>query len=200
MKISGDYEQLAKMVKGLSLAEPTLKKAVVSATNKTIVSTRAYAVKEVIKEYKISAKDVRSELVISRASYRKPVAKIIGSGSPGAALYKFAPTPKRTPSTKRTKIGGYTPKSGIKVMIHKGSRKTVHGAFIAKMRSGNVGVFKRRKNSKQIDELFGPSPLRIIDTELFKNKIDTFAGVTMDKNMLREATYYLTRAGVLPNA
>ena len=200
IEISGDYNELAKLVKGLSLGEATLKKATVSAVNKSIVSTRAYGVKQITKEYKVKAKDVRAELKINRANYRQQRASIYGAGSPGFALYDFAPTPKRTPSTRRTRRGGYTPKGGIKVMIHKGSRKTVQGAFIAKMRSGHVGVFRRKKKGDGIEELFGPSPLRIIDSTFYKNKIEDFAGEAMDTNLAREAIFYLKRAGVIPNA
>lgn len=200
MQITGDINELIKLTKGISLAEPTLKKATVSAVNKTIVSTRAYGVREMAKEYKVTQKQVRDELKISRASLNRLEARIVGAGSPGIPLYNFSPTPNRTPSTKRLKAGGYSPKSGIKVMIHRGIRKVVKGAFIARMQSGHVGVFKRSKDGQlPIDELFGPSPLRILDRPVYHDKIDKFAAETMDKNMAHEAEYYLKRAGILPN-
>lgn len=199
IQINGNIDELCTLTKGITLAEPTLKKATVSATNKSIVSIRTFGVREVAREYKLTQKTVRSELIIVRAHIRRIEAKIIGDGSPGIPLYKFSPTPKRSPSTRRLKSGGYSPKKGIKVMIHRGQRKTVKDAFIARMDSGHVGVFKRRINTKRIDELFGPSPIRILDSNFYKNKIDDFAEVTMNKNMAHEAEFYLKRAGILPS-
>ncbi len=200
MQITGDINELIQLTRGIALAEPTLKKATVSAINKSIVSTRAFSVREVAKEYKITQKEVRDELKISRASINRMEARIVGSGSPGIALYKFSPTPNRIPSTVRLKSGGYSPKKGIKVMVHRGQRKVAKGAFIARMASGHVGVFKRSKEGKlPIDELFGPSPLRILDRPVYHDKIDKFAAETMDKNMAHEAEFYLKKAGILPN-
>lgn len=220
IEIQGDIDAMHELTRDLRLSEKVMRQATVSATNKTIVSTRAFAVKEISKEYKVTQKDIRSELRIVRANYRRMEAKIIGSGSPGVPLYKFSPTPKRVPSTihkkgksedrytwwgkqlkTKARISGtdkYLPKKGIKVMIHRGSRKVVKDAFIAKMRSGHVGVFKR-VDSKQlpIRGLFGPSPLRIIDSDFYRDKIDEYAGQIINKNMAHEANYYLRRAGVL---
>lgn len=199
--ITVDYNQAAvqKVFAGLKIASSEMRKAEVSATNKTAVSTRSYVVKAIAKDYRVKQKDIRKELNLSRATYKNPVADIWGGGSPGIALYDFAPTPKRTPSTKRTKRGKYTPKTGIKVMVRRGNRKVVKGAFIAKMRSGHIGVFRRSdKKGLPIDELFGPSPIRLADADYLKPKIDIFVGATMDKNIAREADYYLKRAGVIP--
>ena len=202
----GDINAIHRLTKDIKLSEQVAKKATVSAINKSITSTRAFAVKLVAKDYKISQKVVRDELKLVKANYSSMEAKIIGSGSPGIPLYKFAPTPKKVPSTRRLKSGGYTPKGGIKVMIRKGARKTVQGAFIAQMSSGHIGVFKRKKSGpgqagKQgIDELFGPSPLRILDDDRYYQQLDDFTEETMDKNYAREVDFYLKKAGVFKNA
>lgn len=207
-QIKGDYKELAELTRGISAAEPALKKATVSALNKTIVSTRAFAIKLITRDYRVKAASVRRELTIIRAHLKYMVARIIGEGSPGIPLYQFAPTPKRVPSTRRLKSGGYTPKGGVKVMVTRGHRKMVRGAFIARMPSGHVGLFRRaedgrwgRSSGRQvIEELYGPSPLRLLDQDRYQRPVDDFTGAELDKNMLREATFYLKKFKVIPNA
>lgn len=221
MEITGDIKQLLELTKGISLAEQTLKEATVSAINKSIVSVRVFAAKEISREYKVTQTAVKKELGIFKANVRIMSASLKGEGKPGIPLYSFSPTPRRVPSTiqkkgvwedKYTKFGKkmkrqqmipgsnkYSPKLGIKVMVHRGSRKMVRTAFIAKMSSGHVGIFSRRKGSKSIDELFGPSPLRILDSPFYQDKINNYAAETMDKNMAHEAEFYLKRAGILPD-
>lgn len=201
MEITGDISELLEATKGLEVADKALARANVSAINKTAVSTRAFAVKKVSQEYRLTQKRVRSELKISRATPWRQEAKIHGSGAPGIPLFEFAPTPKRVPSTLRLKSGGYSPKRGIKVMVRKGSRKIVEGAFIAQMRSGHVGVFQRRMETGEklpIKELYGPSPIRILDSDRYAIPIDDFAAATLDKNLAHEVNYFFKKFGVIP--
>lgn len=206
MEIYGDIDELEHQVKGLKVAKPAMEKALVSALNKTITSLRAEAVRMVFKEYNVKQKEIRKELKISRASPYRHKAMLRGEGSPGIPLMDFSPTPKKVPSTKRLKGGGYTPKGGIKVMVRRGQRKMVKGAFIAKMPSGHVGVFRRavdgrlgrRSRRPVIEERFGPSPLRIISADRYQIPLDDFAGETLDRNMAREADYFLKKFGVIP--
>ncbi len=202
----GDPGEIERLTKGISLSEKQLKKATVSALNKTITSVRTFIVREVNKEYNVAQKDIRKELKLSKANYSRMEARVMGEGSPGIKLYKFSPTPKAAPSTRRLKSGAYSPKGGIKVMIHRGSRKIVKGAFIARMSSGHVGVFRRKESGigdwwnafsgGGIEELYGPSPLRIIDTDYYVDRMDDFTQETMDKNMAHEAEFYMKQAGV----
>lgn len=227
-EITGDLEELRELTKGIALAEKTLKRATVSALNKTAVSGRAWLTKAVSKEFNIKQKDVRAAITISKANYSRLRADLSGSGSPGIPLSRFAPTPRRVPSTihkegrkvvvmgkrgrplkrLRTVPGSdrYLPGAGIKVMVRRGSRKLVRGAFVATMDSGHVGVFRRaedgrwglRSRSQVIEELYGPSPFRILEGDEFHIPFDDFIGETLDKNMAHEADFYLRREGVLP--
>jgi hypothetical protein len=227
-EITGDLEELRELTRGIPLAEKTLKRAVVSALNKTATSGRAWLTKAVAKEYNLKQKDVRAAITISKANYTRMRAELSGTGSPGIPLVKFSPTPRRVPSTihkegrkvvamgkrgkplkrLRTVPGSdrYLPGAGIKVMVRRGRRKLVRGAFVAKMDSGHVGVFRRagdgrwglRGRRTVIEELYGPSPFRILEGDEFHIPFDDFIGETMDKNMAHEADFYLRREGVLP--
>lgn len=102
----------------------------------------------------------------------------------------------------------YLPKAGIKVMVRKGRRKLVRDAFVAQMPNGKIGVFRRKERgmgnwwnvaSKEaaIEQLYGPSPIRLIDSDYIQIPLDDFAGDTLDKNMQHEAEFYLAKAGLL---
>lgn len=220
-EIRGDIDEIRELTKGIKAAEPALMRAAVSAINKTATSVRGFAVKLINKDYNVKQKAIRAELHIKRANFKKRTARIIGESSPGISLYKFSPTPKRIPSTihkpgrwmikLRGMVPGsdrYLPKGGIKVMVTRGKRKMVEGAFIARMSSGHVGIFRRADNNRVglrsrktvIEELYGPSPIRLLDQDRYQIPLDDHAGDEMDKNMAREANYYLKKYKVLPDA
>lgn len=214
LDFTGDLDGLHKLTKDIGLSEKVLKKAEVTAINKSLTSLRAVAVKAVSRDYKVTQKAVRKELEIRRANYSRRNGRIIGAGSPGIPLSQFAPTPKRVPSTvqkngrwnisTREMVPGsnkYLPKGGVKVMVRRKSRKMIRTAFVAKMFSGHVGVFQRTdKKGLPIKELFGPSPIRLLDNKKYAAELQKVSGELMDKNMAHEIDFQLKKAGVLTDA
>ncbi len=206
-EIDGDFEDLQELVKGIKLAEPALKRATAHAVNRTANSVRSLAAKMISADYKVTQRDIKKELKIHKAHFTWPIATIVGSGSPGIPLYEFSPSPKGAPSTRRLKSGGYRPKVGISVEVTRGKRKTARGAFVAKMPSGHVGVFRRARNGRWgrgsrrvvIEELYGPSPIRLIEQDRYQIAMDDHAGDEMEKNMARAANYYLKKYKVIPD-
>ena len=98
----------------------------VSALNKAAASTRAEAVRRLRKRYPgFKAGEIRSAMVIIRATFRNPVARI---------RIKGARTPLIAFSARQTKAG---------VAVRIKTRKIIRGAFIARMPSGHTGVFWR---------------------------------------------------------
>ncbi len=201
MKIAGDIEGLERVTQGLRSAAPAMERATLSALNKTARSSRSYTVKRTAERYRVSQKALRKEieLIISRHGQRK--ARLRAAGSPGVPLYKFKPTPRRVPSTKRTKRGKYTPRGGISIAVRKDhARKKIKGAFVAQMRSGHIGVFRREKKRKlPIKELFGPSPVKMLDAEANYDALQQFSEKEMEKNIVHDANYFLRKYGVFPN-
>lgn len=218
--VAGNIDELRKLVHGFKGSELALEKATVSALNKTITSTNSFAAKKIADEYRITQKDVKKALELRRATLAKMEAEISSKGAPGIPLSDFSVTPGRVPSTihkpgkEITVIGKrgrplkgrhiarksdrYLPGKGINVMIRRGSRKLIRNAFVVRLKSGHVGVFAKRSGKRlPVEELFGPSVVRILDSERYRKPIDDFAGQTMDKNMAHEAEYYLQREGVM---
>lgn len=211
IEIVGDTADLQELVGGLKVGEKVLQKATISALNKTITSVRAELVRMVTAEFKVRAKDVRAEIGLSRAHARgqwvRLEAKLLGEGSPGIPLYRFGVLPRRSPSTKRLKSGDYRPLKGVSVMVRKGKRKTVTGAFVATMPSGHVGVFQRASfgsgnvgwwanHGRAIKELYGPSPVKMLASDRYHIPLEDFAGERFEKNMEHEADFFMQKMGL----
>lgn len=210
IEIKINQQQLGSLLTRLGQVPSGLAKATASAGNKTLTSTRAHMVTLIRAKYAIKAGDVRKELEIRRMTVAKLEGMIRGESSPGVPLFKFVRF-RRVPSTMRTKAGGYTPKIGIPVVVRKDrGKRVVRGAFVAKMQSGHIGAFVRgsrykagRKTSKsnlgsrEITELFGPTPVKLLGAEVNLAAIEQQAQVTMDKNLQHEAEFYLRRAGLV---
>lgn len=188
---------LKLLVKNLEAFPKVAKKATSRAINKAATSTRAFMVKKVRTEYAVKARDVRNELKIEKANWSHLSGGVYGSGSPGIPLFSFVRGSKKTPSTRRLKSGAYRPTKGIPVLIKKSRGKlAAKGVFLAKMKSGHVGAFKRnRPSGRAISEKYGPSPLKILDSKQYRSDIETEAQILLEKNMFREADYALKQAG-----
>lgn len=64
-------------------------------------------------------------------------------------------------------------KKGVSVQVNRGQRSLIEGAFVARMKSGHVGVFRRRgKERLPIQERFGSRP---VDALLHKGEADGVA-------------------------
>lgn len=118
------------------------------AINRSTESARTAAITGVRDQYTAKAKTIRDTIKITKANQSNLQAKITSIGSP-LRLYNFKVTPKK-PSPKRT-----TP---ITVEVKKGSKKSLPGAFVAKVKNGNVGVFSRVSDARlPIKQLYGPA-------------------------------------------
>lgn len=128
------------------------------------------------------------EVLKATASMTITEAAVVGVGKKGQPLLDFVVGKKDAPSTKRTSGGGYTPTIGISVLIKRASgKKAVPGAFIAKMDSGHVGVFKRIPGTKwRIREEFVGSPINILAQPEYQEKFDSYVDNTMPAALPRE--------------
>lgn len=101
------------------------------ALNQTATHVRSQAVKEVTSQWNIKAKDIRDKIKIrGRATASSPIATLEMRAEP-IPLIRFG--------AKQLKRGGVR----YKLRKAAGFKRLPH-AFVAKMRSGHVGVFQRR--------------------------------------------------------
>lgn len=121
--------------------EKVVAAATLRALNRTATSVRAEGVRRIRERYNLKAGTVRKQLRIDRATRNRLVSAVAASGRP-IPLVEFAARQNRR---------------GVSVKVTR-QRKTVSGVFIAKMKSGHVGVYKREGKSRlPIRELFSVS-------------------------------------------
>ncbi len=202
ISLSADTRELQSLIKTIKVLPKGLQKATTRAINKSLTTTRAFMVRLVRQDYAVKAKDVRSVLTLRKASWNKLVGHVWGTGSPGVPLFAFVRGSKKTPSTRRLKSGAYRPAVGVSVVIRKlRGRTPAKGVFLAKMKSGHVGAFKRsgsvtRTGKQKIQEAFGPSPIRILSSDKYMDEVSDFADETFEKNLRHEAKFILRKYGL----
>ncbi|MGE4193077.1 MAG: phage tail protein [Pseudodesulfovibrio sp.] len=136
-------EDLIKAVEGFGRQG---RAAIVQAVNRVATGARTDAVTLIRQHLMLKAKAVRSGLSVTKAKvsdYPSPRAILTGRGKRGIPLMNYPVRP--------SKIGGRKPKVGVSAQIKRhGARKTVRGSFVARMKSGHVGVFKRNSGAPRL--------------------------------------------------
>jgi hypothetical protein len=137
--VRNDFRQVAVQ---FELRTTTLvNAAAVRALNRTATTVRAEASRQIRGRYSLKAGTVRKQLRIERATRNRLTSAVIASGAP-IPLVEF---------------GARQTKKGVTVKVTK-TRKLVKGVFIARMKSGKVGVFERLGSKRlPIRELFSVS-------------------------------------------
>lgn len=122
--------------------------AVQRALNRTGSSLRTQAVRDIGADLHIPQAAVRKGIELQQATRANLRVRMLLTGR-RIALYAFRARPTR---------------AGVTYDLGRG-RSVAPGAFIATMRSGHTGAFRRRtKRRLPIDELFGPSLARVFKT------------------------------------
>ena len=175
---------LMKAVKGIENGQ---RKVVTRALNKTARGARTDAVTLIRQELNLKAKDIRSGLSVRRATWGKPTATLVAKGKHGVPLIKFGPRPSKPEARK--------PEKGVSVQIKKrGGRPTFKGSFVARMKSGHVGVFTRaRKGSPRlpIKELFGVGFIAYMKRGALQRRLARRIDSRLQKNLAHEINYLL---------
>lgn len=156
-----------------------LTRAAVAALNRTAATVQGRAVREIAKDIGAKQKVVREAVGIRKASQSKPEAEVVARG-------------KRIPIydlTARQTQKGATYRSGA-------GRRLIPSAFIARMRSGHLGVFKRESKKRlPIVELFGPSIPLVFTRRKIQEALKQVIAERLPKEMESAARYFL-RGGV----
>jgi hypothetical protein len=188
--VSTNSEQTKLLQDSLRAIPGAAGRAGARAVNHVASGLRAEAPRWIGTEYAIPQSKVLPLLTIEKATATMTIASaaVVGVGKKGQPLLDFAVGNKSAPSTKRTSGGGYTPTIGVPVLIKRASgKKAVPGAFVAKMDSGHVGVFKRIPGTKRrIREEFIGSPINILAQPEYQTKVDSYVDKAMPDALIRE--------------
>ncbi|WP_265015949.1 MULTISPECIES: phage tail protein [unclassified Wolbachia] len=137
-------------IQSIDAERKKVEKATVRALNKTALWVRSQTVKQVSEEKQIPKKAMRKKLSVDKAN-RKRLWSVVKLSSQWIGVAKLG-------SIKQTKIGARA-----------GSRM-YEGAFIATMKNGHIGIFRRRYIP--IDEIKVNTQARKTMKELAENEAE----------------------------
>lgn len=177
-------EQAQELLKDIPGAS---KKAVSTALRKSLRNAKKEAVKEVRERYTI-----RKAGYVSRTIKMKVenMTGILSSKGPVNDLSYFKTNPKTVPKRRPPK-GKY-----LYSQVVKGQGGTIAHAFLAKMKSGHVGVFQRaglgaNNASLPISKLSGPSTPQMLGSPSVTEFVAKKMLERMDKNLEHEIDAFL---------
>ena len=177
-------EQAQELLKDIPGAT---KKAVSTALRKSLRNAKKEAVKKVRERYTI-----RKAGYVSRTIKMKVenMTGILSSKGPVNDLSYFKTNPKTVPKRRPPK-GKY-----LYSQVVKGQGGTIAHAFLARMKSGHVGVFQRAGHgasnaSLPISKLAGPSTPQMLDSPSVTEFIAKKMLERMDKNLEHEIDAFL---------
>lgn len=150
-----DAKKVQKVIRDAQTRYP---KAIARSLNRANVSMRTVMVKHVAADTGLKSATVKKDMTTRDATPAKLTASLEIKGA-RIPLYEFGARPKEPPSRGRGR--------GVTARLPHGSGRYPH-AFIARMKSGHVGVFERVPGARRhglkphrsqlpIYELFGPS-------------------------------------------
>ncbi|WP_341822983.1 phage tail protein [Wolbachia endosymbiont (group A) of Clivina fossor] len=157
-------DSIEKVMQSIDAERRKIELATVRALNKTALWVRSQTVKQVNEEKQIPKKAMRKKLSVDKAN-RKRLWSVVKLSSQWIGVAKLG-------SIKQTKIGAKV-----------GSR-TYEGAFIATMKNGHIGIFKRRYMTPlPIDEIKVNTQAREIMKELVDNEVERVFEKYFDQQM-----------------
>lgn len=208
--IQEQMEVLEYIVADISSVKGGVRLATYRALRKTIRGSRTDASRLIREEFAAKDKDVKATMSVREPSLTNIRAELRLHGYASLPLKAYNPRPS---------LPGRRPKGGVSVLVKRGSgRKPITGAFMARMPSGHVGVFRREHMESRstagvlgsvagwawmpghgrlpIKELFGPSFLAHMERD---DVDDRFTDTVHDRlwaNLEHEAEYILSKEGL----
>lgn len=159
-------------------------RATVRALNRALTSGRALMASLIAKDMGLKQRDAKEAVRVEQATPAKLQVRMIASLK-RLPLYDFG---ARGPRPSRGKGRGVSYRIGVR------GRGRVESAFIAQMRSGHMGVFRRTSKARlPIVELFGPSVGRVFDKH--RKAVITQTTQTFQTRLVAELKFANTNRG-----
>jgi len=153
-------------------------KVISRVINRVIVNVKKNMAVSAKKRYIVKTEDIKKTLTSSNATSSNLSAFVRSSGTL-IPLYKF----KVSPNQPRPK----NPPKNFKARVLKASSLKPLQGFVAKMKSGHLGVFERKDSSRlPIKELYGPPIPQMLGNEEVWKDIEKEANQTVEKRMDHE--------------
>lgn len=177
---SGELQQAIGLLQHIPGAA---QKAARTAMRKSINGAKTDAKNKVRERYTIKPKYVTRTL---RARV-EGMSAVLSSRGPVNDLAYFTHRPKNVPK-RRPKVGNYT-----WVQVVKGQGGTIAHAFLARMKSGHVGIMRRTNgnDSLPIEKLNAPSTPQMLGHPSIVKFMEERIRERFDKNMEHEVNAFL---------
>lgn len=195
MKIDLSSKAVDKAAQAIETLGNEGKKAVAKALNRANAGVKTDASRVVRNRYNIKAGTIKKTFETGRRASVKSLTASTRSTGSRSPLIAFSASPARP--------GGRKPPGGVSVKV-RNSRKKIAGSFVAKMKNGHVGVFKRSgdygRNDdgglERIEELHTLAVPQAIEwEEKAKGKISDLAAERFDKRLDHEVGRALEKMG-----
>lgn len=175
----------------LKKASGAMSKATLRALNRTADATRTRAVRAIQEDVgATSQKSIRKFIAVDRASDRRQEARVIArsKGDDRIPLYEMGPRPRQVARRRRPRGTGIT---------YGPQNKFIAGAFIARMRSGHIGVFKRLTAKRfPVVELRGPSASWVFGGRKVTTILMAFIKDKLPGELAAQARFYGGKIGI----
>jgi len=131
--------QMAEVARWLATFEGGLELVAVRAVSRTAKSAVSYANQALREVLTLRAKDIKPLITVTKYPSGEDLTAEITVSDAARPLYDFSVSPKLPVAE-----GGRRAKQGPSVRVRRGgARQTLRGAFVARMQSGHLGVFRR---------------------------------------------------------
>lgn len=159
LTLSLNRDQVDRAERTLRHIKEGLPTATFRALNWTMARIKTRAVKEVRKVSPITATGVRKRMRVYQAN-KRDLAAMLFIGGRDIPLYLYSARPR-----KPRRKGQRPPRQGVSAQPStSGGRKVYPGTFIAKMKSGHIGVFSRMGEGRfPVEEETGPGLAGLMD-------------------------------------
>ncbi|MEC0171163.1 phage tail protein [Paenibacillus graminis] len=176
--VSAEARGIRDALRRIGSLEPDVRKSFYSALNRTSQRLKTESGRKVKETYIVKTKAVTDQVVLRRGSMSNMTSELRWKGG-NIPLLQFRTNPK-SPSSKRPRV--------LKAAVKRaGGNKNVDGAFLARMSSGHVGVFRRSARSRlPVEELYGPAVPVMLNNPEVTDYLERVAIEEMDKRLEHE--------------
>ncbi|QWU15681.1 Prophage minor tail protein Z (GPZ) [Paenibacillus sophorae] len=149
MNISGELRGAKDALRRVGRMDSDVRKAAYSALNRVSQRVKTESGRKVRETYIVKQKAVTGTAILRRGSMSNPGAELRWKGG-NTPLIRFRTNPKSM-DAKRPRV--------LRAAVKRaGGNKKVDGAFLARMGTGHVGVFRRTTRKRlPVEELYGPA-------------------------------------------
>jgi len=177
MNVSGEARGVRDALRRVGALDEDSRKSFFSALSRTTQRLKTESGRKAREMYVVKSKAVTDQVVLRRGSASNLSSELRWKGR-NIPLMQFRTNPK-SPSARPRAL-----KAAVK---RAGGNKKVDGAFIARMRSGHVGVFRRSSRKRlPIEELYGPAVPVMLNNPEVVEQLERVAVEEMEKRFEHE--------------